>query len=162
MDQATLKSWLTYHPETGVFTWAQSRDQGKVKVGHQAGCLHPDGYVKIRLFNRMYRNSRLAVLYMTGVMPAFVDHIDCDRSNDRWANLRVCTRSQNQFNRSKQANNTSGFKGVLWHKQTKKWWAKIGYHGKSKSLGLFNSPEIAAAAYARAAKELHGSFARTT
>ena|ERR1700752_4320654 len=162
MDQATLKSWLTYDPETGVFTWARSRGQGKVQVGRQAGCLHQDGYVKIRLFDRMYRCSRLAVLYMTGVMPAFVDHIDRDRSNDRWANLRVCTRSQNQSNRPKQVNNTSGFKGVLWHKQNKKWWARIRYCRKVKSLGLFNSPEEAAAAYVRAAKELHGDFACTT
>lgn len=162
MDQVTLKEWLTYHPDTGVFTWAKSRGQGKVQAGRQAGCLHPDGYVKIRFFDRMYRVSRLAVLYMTGELPAFVDHIDRDRSNDRWANLRVCTRSQNQFNRSKQANNTSGFKGVLWHKQARKWWARIGYAGKHRSLGLYDSPEAAAAAYVIAAKELHGSFACTT
>lgn len=162
LTQEVLKEWLDYDPETGEFRWAQSRDRGKVMKGRKAGCLHPDGYIKIRLFDRMYRCSRLAVLWMTGKMPEFVDHIDRDRMNDRWVNLRVCTRSQNQCNRPKQVNNKSGYKGVLWHKQRQKWWARIGYCGQVKSLGFFDSLEDAAAAYVRAAEKLHGEFACTT
>ena len=162
MDQATLKSWLIYHPETGVFTWAQSRVHGKVKVGRQAGCRRPDGYIVIRVLKKLYAASRLAFLYMTGEMPEFVDHIDRDRSNDRWSNLRVATGSQNQWNRSRPRHNTSGFKGVSWDAQRQKWFVSIHQFGKQRNLGRFVTLEEAAAAYALAAKEMHGSFARTT
>jgi hypothetical protein len=158
MDQATLKEWLSYDPETGVFTWAQN-SVGKIKTWRRAGCLHQDGYIKIRLFDKMYRCSRLAVLYMTGEMPGSVDHVNRDRADDRWANLRVCTRSQNQYNRPIQGNNKSGFKGVFWNKQQQKWQAKIGYQRRQKHLGFFDLPEEAGMAYKHAAEQLHAEFA---
>jgi len=162
MDQATLKSWLVYHPETGLFTWARSRSQGKGRIGTVAGCQRSDGYVVIKLFRCSYLASRLAMLYMTGEMPTAVDHIDRDPSNNRWTNLRESTIPQNGWNRPKQRNNTSGFKGVTWHVAKQKWQAQINHLGKYIHLGRFVTLEEAAKAYERAAKTLHGEFVCTT
>jgi hypothetical protein len=88
-----------------------------------------------------------------------VDHIDGDGLNNRRDNLRVATHAQNLRNRGKNKNNKSGYKGVYWHKATKKWKAQIKVNGKEKYLGLFDNPEDAHKAYCEAAKELHGKFA---
>lgn len=87
-----------------------------------------------------------------------VDHIDLDKLDNRKSNLRICSHQQNCQNRPKQSNNTSGFKGVYFHKQTKKWNAKIG-KSPSKSLGLFSLKEDAARAYDLEAKKRFGEFA---
>lgn len=89
-----------------------------------------------------------------------VDHISMDGLDNRRSNLRVATRSQNSQNTPKRRNNTSGYKGVIWHKRNKKWYARIGYKGKSISLGLHDTPEQAYEAYKRAALELFGEYAR--
>ena len=89
-----------------------------------------------------------------------VDHINKATLDNRRANLRVCTNSENLRNRGKQADNTSGFKGVVWHKASGKWHARIGLNGKLKHIGYFDNILDAAAAYDKAAAELHGDYAR--
>jgi len=89
-----------------------------------------------------------------------VDHINGDKLDNRKCNLRICTQAQNCCNSKKQKNNTSGYKGVCWHTTRKKWFSSIKYNKKNISLGYFNTPEEAYAAYCKAAKELHGEFAR--
>lgn len=89
------------------------------------------------------------------------DHIDCDGLNNRRSNLRLATHQQNLCNKGRQANNTSGHKGVSWHKLAQKWRAEIAVHGRHIYLGLFSDKESAAKAYADAATKHHGEFART-
>ena len=89
------------------------------------------------------------------------DHIDGDGLNNRRGNLRACSNSENQRNRGSQANNTSGFKGVSWDKETGKWAANIRVNGKQKRLGRHDTPEEAYQAYCDASIELHGEFANT-
>lgn len=89
-----------------------------------------------------------------------VDHIDGDPANNCRSNLRVCTHGENARNQSRSMDNTSGFKGVSWHKQSKKWRAYITVNYKRIHLGLFDTPEAAHEAYARAAEQYHGEFAR--
>jgi hypothetical protein len=89
-----------------------------------------------------------------------VDHIDGDGLNNCRSNLRVATHAQNLCNRGKNSNNTSGFKGVNWHKNAKKWAAAIMVNRRSHHLGLFSDVQEAAKAYDIAALELHGEFAR--
>lgn len=86
-----------------------------------------------------------------------VDHRDGDGLNNQMYNLRVCTSSQNQMNKRVQKNNTSGFKGVF--ESGKRWQAAIKVANKRTYLGSFVTPEEAARAYDKAAKELHGEFA---
>lgn len=90
-----------------------------------------------------------------------VDHRDGNGLNNRRGNLRLATRSQNNQNRNTGVNNTSGYKGVTWHKAKGKWNARIKINGKRRNLGYFSNPESAAAAYAAASSELHGEFGRT-
>lgn len=101
---------------------------------------------------------RLIVSAQTGEQ---VDHIHHNTLDNRKSELRLCSGSQNQHNRATQANNTSGFKGVYWHKQSQKWQARIMLNGKRKSLGYYYNPELAHEAYCKAAHGFHGDFANT-
>lgn len=89
-----------------------------------------------------------------------VDRRDLDGLNNRRLNLRVATHAQNRQNTPLRSNNVSGCKGVHWDSARQKWHAIITANGKKKALGRFASIEEAADAYARAAKVLHGEFAR--
>lgn len=88
----------------------------------------------------------------------FVDHINRDKLDNRKCNLRICTMRQNSMNRSKQINNTSGFKGVC-QTVTGKWQAQIAYKGRSIYLGIYDDPETAAKAYDTAARDIFGEYA---
>ena len=89
-----------------------------------------------------------------------VDHKDHNGLNNQKYNLRICTHSQNVKNSSKRSDNTSGYKGVFWYKQTNKWAAGISVNNKRIHLGYFEHKEDAAKAYNIAAIEHHGEFAQ--
>jgi hypothetical protein len=86
------------------------------------------------------------------------DHIDGDSLNNQRKNLRICTRSQNAFNKTKQKNNTSGFKGVSWCERDKMWRAQIDANKKVYRLGDFLTAEEAYKAYCEACIKYHGEF----
>lgn len=90
---------------------------------------------------------------------ARIDHKNGNKLDNSFHNLRLASQSQNMSNRQKPISNTSGFKGVRFHKPTGKWQAYIKHNYKQKHLGLFVSAEDAALAYNKAAVELHGQFA---
>jgi len=96
--------------------------------------------------------GRLHKIIMPSGQKEDVDHIDGDRTNNTRKNLRLCSRSQNCFNKHFIKNNTSGYKGVSFDKRHKKWRAYIGFNGKCKKLGYFPDPKSAAILY-------HGEFA---
>jgi hypothetical protein len=87
-----------------------------------------------------------------------VDHADGDRTNNARENLRACTARQNSANRSRPKNNTSGFKGVTWHKQLNRWQVTVG-RGKGQYVGVFRDRVEAALAYDNAAVARYGNFA---
>ncbi|MBH9645053.1 AP2/ERF family transcription factor [Burkholderia vietnamiensis] len=90
-----------------------------------------------------------------------VDHRDLRHANNQKRNLRISTPSQNACNKSRQANNSSGFKGVT-HAKNGKWRARVRVNNKRISLGTFETPEAAFSAYCQAASKMHGEFARLT
>lgn len=90
----------------------------------------------------------------------YTDHIDGDGLNDQRANLRICTRAENSHNRGMQANNTSGFKGVSWETNSRKWKAAMRFEGRSIRIGYYSTALEAAIAYDQAALRFHGEFAR--
>jgi len=107
------------------------------------------------------RASRIIWKLVTGDDPsAQVDHKNLNRADNRWCNLRLGTNAQNQWNRGVGRANTSGFKGVH-RRPSGRYQARIGTHGSRINLGHFPTPEGARAAYAKAAKRLHGEFARS-
>ncbi len=97
---------------------------------------------------------------MTGAWPDQIDHINGDRMDNRWANLRLATNSQNHANSKRYVTNRCGFKGVSWRSDKNKWSARIVRNYRAKNLGYFDSPEQAHEAYVRAAEVVHGEFAR--
>lgn len=106
-----LKEVLHYEPSTGDFTWLKSLRVGS--VGKMAGTLTQDRRVHIAVFGKVYKASRLAVLYMTGEWPlGEVDHINRIPNDDRWVNLRVVTRGQNMQNTGISTRNRTGVRNV--------------------------------------------------
>jgi len=89
-----------------------------------------------------------------------VDHINGDGLDNRRANLRLATNTENQHNSRKPKTNTSGYKGVYWYKPTQKWCARIRVNGQRLHLGYFADPVAAARMYDRAALYFHGEFYR--
>lgn len=89
------------------------------------------------------------------------DHVDGDGLNNVRTNLRFATRSQNNRNQRRHDRNTSGHKGVSWHKKDKRWRACIHVNNRYIHLGHFVNIEDAVAAYENASAELHGEFGRT-
>ena len=88
-----------------------------------------------------------------------IDHKNRNPLINRKYNLRACTHAENMRNSKHQKNNTSGYRGVIWYKPTKKWRAQIGVNGKLRYLGYFVGILDAARAYNTAALRYHGEFA---
>jgi hypothetical protein len=149
------RRFLAYDPETGRLTWRI--DKGRAKAGDEAGKVTPAGYRYFELHDRKHMAHRVAWLLVHGVWPVFdLDHISGDKADNRLANLREATRSQNCMNRRRHNTNTSGVKGVYPHKKNGTWCAVIS----KRYLGSFKSISEASEAYRRAATVLHGQFAR--
>lgn len=150
---------VSYDPDTGIFTRRKSAPH--MPVGAVCGMRHHTGYVMIRVKCFKIPAHRLAWMLVHGEWPKTdVDHIDCDRSNNRFENLRLAFDCGNAQNAKLRRDSTTGFKGVSYFKRNKKWGAGIQAGGVRKFLGLFKSPESAHAAYCSAAALLHGEFAR--
>lgn len=89
-----------------------------------------------------------------------VDHINLDRLDNRKENLRLCTRIENSRNHPLRKDSTSGYKGVSWRADIKKWRVQISIDGKQTTLGYFENKEDGYNAYCKKAIELFGEFAR--
>lgn len=145
MDDA-IKNVLNYDENTGIFTWKISK--GKARIGSVAGTDN-NGYLRIVFQGKRYYAHRLAWYFMTGEIPEEIDHIDRDKFNNKFLNLRSVSRSENGLNKDKQKNNTTGYLGVQVHKRKS---GSICYRSffRRKHLGLFSTAEEAHLAYLRA------------
>lgn len=129
-------------------------------ANHRAGTTSKTtGYVVLNFSNGdIYPAHRLIWAMSTGKWPDFIDHINGIRNDNRLANLRSCSRSQNQCNRGIQKNNTSGFKGIHLHSDGR-WRAKLRANVGDIHIGLFTTPDEAHDAYVKATLRYHGEFA---
>ena len=89
-----------------------------------------------------------------------VDHINGDGLDNRKANLRVCSPSQNLWNQRLSRLSTSGVKGVHWHKGKRKWTGRVRAYNKNYDIKGFDTIEEAAEAIRVLRERLHGEFAR--
>jgi len=156
-----LRQLVHYDPETGLFTRRVSRARGR--AGSVMGKVDPGsgGYVRIPVNNGLHRAHRLAWLYMTGQWPTqFIDHIDRDRTNNRWCNLREACPTVNAQNASRRLDNKSGIKGVSWCNTQGKWMAQIRVQRKTKFLGYYENLEDARTARQAAEALFHPFYAQ--
>lgn len=156
-----LQEILSYSPDNGQWRCKKAYSPQSYP-GKKVGWMHDQGYCCLTINNKKYKLHILAWFYMTGVWPKVdIDHIDNNRSNNKWLNLREATPSQNGANSLLNTNNTSGYKGVSWNKIRQKYevYIKIGY--TKKHLGLYKTLEKSSAVYDEAALKYFGEFALT-
>lgn len=156
--QDELKALFHYDPETGVFTHLQTR--GKGKKGQPVGKLNYGGYIEMRVLNKLFTAHRLAFLYMTGELPSppyTVDHINGDRKDNRWCNLRLADWQQQSWNAPAHHHNKSGLKGAWPCKSTGRWQSMLQDGDRRIWLGRFDTAEDAHKAWIKAATELRGA-----
>lgn len=143
LTEERLKEVLLYDPDSGEFF--RNKGRGGFKAGTVAGSRNQFyGYVHISVDRKMYKAHRLAFLYMGDPLTSEeeVDHLNGDRSDNRWENLRKSCRSKNSRNCSLRSDNNSGYVGVGFHKKRGQWRARVGH----KHIGWFSCKEDAIAA----------------
>lgn len=108
-------SFFNYDTETGVLTWSQTRNGRGCIEGRVAGAItHGGRYRTVVVLGKRYYCHRLAWEIVNGPIPSglCIDHIDGNGLNNRIANLRVVTLSDNQRNRRMVKTNKTGIQGV--------------------------------------------------
>lgn len=154
-----LHQYFSYDEESGRLFWRIT--SGPKLAGSEAGYVDQHGYRRVCLDGKKwYVHQIIWLMVYGGELPPRIDHENGKKLDNRKGNLRAATQSQNLMNCRIKSNNTSGRKGVYWHKGAKRWLAQIKVGGVHHYLGLHDTIDLAAAAYAKAAAELHGSFAR--
>lgn len=159
-----LRSILDYDAAMGEFRWRSRADRDRSwnhrHVGKRAGSVLANGYRYINILNKLHLEHRLAWLWMIGEWPtAQVDHINRDRADNRWVNLREATNQENQNNTKLRSTNKSGVRGVSWDKRKNRWYATITVDGKMMNLGRYIAKEDAIAARREAELRYRGSIA---
>jgi hypothetical protein len=152
---ARLRELVSYDPETGHFTARVTWP--KTPAGKRLGTIGPLGYVQMGLAYGKYYAHRLAFLYVTGEWPAgTVDHVDGERANNRWNNLRDVPHGVNVENVLRaRKHSSSGLLGASWSTRRGHWTATVRVKGRNIYIGSFDSAEAAHTAYLEAKRRLH-------
>jgi len=135
LTQKRLKDVLDYNKNTGIFI-RKIASSNRCKVGDIVGSLNTDGYLTVHIDGKSYSLHRLAFLYMTGFFPENnVDHINRNRADNTWENLRSASYIENNHNR---CDNTE-LVGVRFEKRRNKWAATTSQIDgvKQRRLGTF-------------------------
>lgn len=157
LTQDNLKEFLTYNPMTGVFTWVK-KPSHIVRIGQKAGAVNSAGYICIRISGTTYQAHQLAYLYMLGELKKNLDHINGDRTDNRWENLREATLNSNAWNRKIYKTNSTGVKGVYWNESNKGFTASV-QKDKKRYSATFQTLEEAEDWAKALRNSLHKEFA---
>jgi hypothetical protein len=153
-----LISWFSYNPDTGLF-YRKVQAHYRWKVGDLAGSQKSVGYIQLWVDGKSVYAHRAAYVFMRGDWPPTgVDHINGDKKDNRWSNLRLATCSENGMN-AKQKLGASGIRGVVFCPSARKYRAQIYIRRKRKTIGYFDNIADAQEARKRAEDELHEEFA---
>lgn len=168
-----LRKLLRYDSETGKLFW-KFRDESLFKSHREfirwnnryydkpaLNHLDEKGYRCGAIKKKKIRAHRAIWAIIHDEWPKTdIDHINCNRSDNRESNLRLATRAENSWNSGIRATNTSGAKCVSFSKRMKKWTSYINVNGKKLHLGTFYNKHDAAKAHAAAVVKYHGEFGR--
>ena len=144
----TINLLLDYDSKQGEFIWKKSKCFLNDKnIGKVAGTINRNGYRIIRINSKNYRAHRLVWLMETKELPTKpIDHINRNKLDNKFSNLRLCTYSQNMYNTPKTKKpTTSKYKGVTltpWG-----WLARVQLNNKKVYQEYFKSEKEAATAY---------------
>lgn len=161
MDPVRMRELFVYEPATGLFRYRIDVRGGrnsaflKAKAGELAGGIGGAGYWCLSAGGRRVGAHRVAWLLMTGDWPVSdIDHVNGVRTDNRWSNLRLATRSENMQNlKAPHKDNETGFLGV--ERKRDRFAARISIEGKRMYLGVFTTPQEAHVAYINAKRRLH-------
>ena len=156
-DIEVLHAWFRYDRDTGVLY--NNKNRGCAREGSQVGW-NSNGYLETRFQGKPYKVHRVVWAIHHGRDPGQfqIDHINGNREDNRINNLRLVTCSQNICNTRTRSDNTSGVKGVSWHKGKKKWRAEITKDGLT-CVQHYHDKNHAIAARVLAEYRLHGEYA---
>ncbi len=154
-----LAQELSYNPLTGEFVNVRTRSASAPKGAISGSPNKFTGYLTIRHRKKLYLAHRLAWLFSTGQDPGqmLIDHINGNRSDNRFSNLRLATCRQNLLNSKRPVTNTTGFKGVV-RARRGRFLGRIRVEGGLRYTPSFKTVEEAAKAYADLAREVAGEF----
>lgn len=159
LTQKKLRKLLSYNPFSGELTWRKTLGSRAMENQLVSGSLSGEGYRRLRVLGELHQAHRLIWLHVYGRWPTGdIDHINRNRSDNRLSNLREASRTENMLNTGCSPKNTSGYKGVTYHKRSGKFMAQASLSGKNHYLGLHKTPEEASASYQCFAKANHGNF----
>lgn len=135
---------LAYNPETGWLTWKVQKSS-RAAIGSRAGSVSKaDRYRRIQIDGENILEHIVIWLMVYGELPSHeVDHENRVRDDNRKMNLREASISQNRANAKMRSDNTTGQRGVVYHKQTGRFNARIEIDGMRKSLGLYETAKEA-------------------
>jgi hypothetical protein len=129
ITQDALRKFVSYDPETGVFTRLATANGRKWPgIGKPCGTMNKAiGYAQMSVGGSLHYLHRLAWIYMHGAIPdgARVDHRNLNRGDNRINNLRIATHAENLRNCNRRIDNTSGVKGVSYDKSRDRWMAYV-------------------------------------
>lgn len=143
-----------YHPD-GYLIHKGGRRKGQ-QVGYYD---RSSGYCRVKVGAKSYLLHRVIYLMHNPDHEGDIDHINRDKLDNRIENLRACNRPQNVVNSKVRSDNTTGYKGVIFHKASGKYQAQTMYFGKRVHIGLFETAEEAARAYDETVSKLFEGFA---
>ena len=137
ITQSDLIQHMFYDPLTGVL----SRTSGRYKGSK--GCVNSDGAISISFNGLKHKAHRLIWLYVYGVWPDVIDHVNGNPSDNRLSNLRNVTQETNLRNMKLSVRNKSGCTGVCYSTNHNKWMVQVGLGNGKKYSGLFDTYEAA-------------------
>ena len=166
-----LREFFDYDPLTGLLTW-RKRDLShfvsqrlcntwnRTFAGKPAGWTNANGYLATKILTVSYLIQRIVWKIVTGdEPPEQIDHIDGNRTNNRFENLRGANALESARNRTVHKNNKLGLKGVT--KRGNTYISRMYNQGKDAYIGTFKTAEEASEAYERKSKEIYGKFYRS-
>jgi hypothetical protein len=170
-DPQWIRKLLRYDAETGKLFWLPRPREMFTSdrifgcwnaryAGQEAFTAMTHGYFTGAIMDKSFRAHRVIWAIQTGAWPKNeIDHINRDRADNRWSNLRQATREENARNQGSVSKTSSKYRGVSWSSRDRVWRAQIQEAGRNRGIGSFRSEIEAALAYDAEAFRLFGEFA---